>query len=283
MIKVLRSGFYTSVQDLGREGYGHFGVPASGCLDRYSGELANRILDNDPDSAVLEITLGNIKLLFEKQTYICLTGADFSPELNNTPIKMQSIATVRKGDILSFGKRRYGARAYLAVAGGIQTREVLGSRSFYKNITVQAVLKNNEVLPLNPKTKPIADLGSFVKVKKGHFTDMELKAYPGPEFDRLSESQQALLTERAFTVSKDNNRMGYRLEELVENSLSPILTSAVLPGTVQLTPSGKLIVLMRDGQVTGGYPRVLQLTEDAINRLAQKTTGDKVNFSMTQL
>ena len=83
-----------------------------------------------------------------------------------------------------------------------------------------------------------------------------------------------------FTISVQNNRVGYRLEEPLENNLQSILTSAVLPGTVQLTPSGKLIVLMRDCQVTGGYLRVLQLSEKAINQLSQKTTGDKIKFDI---
>jgi len=100
----------------------------------------------------------------------------------------------------------------------------------------------------------------------------------GPEFNLLSDAQQKILTKNLFTISNDNNRTGYRLEEQVKNNLDSILTSGVLPGTVQLTPSGVLIVLMRDCQVTGGYPRVLQLTESAINQMAQKTTHDTFQF-----
>lgn len=283
MIKVLHAGFYTSVQDLGRSRYGHFGVPVGGCLDRFSGGLANEILGNSPDDAVLEITLGKVRLLFDKQIYICITGANFSPILNERPIKMQSVVRVHKGEVLSFGKRRYGTRTYLAISGGIRTEKILGSRSFYKNITAKTVLKNNDILPLRATRNSIADLASVVKVKKERFTEMGLQAFYGPEFSQLPPDRQDFLKSQTFTISKDNNRMGYRLEEVMENSLRPILTSAVLPGTVQLTPSGKLIILMRDGQITGGYPRVLQLSEQAISRLAQKTTGDKVRFSLLKV
>ena len=91
----------------------------------------------------------------------------------------------------------------------------------------------------------------------------------------MSKTEQELLIETQFTISNDNNRVGYRLKEVFKNQLKPILTSGVLPGTVQLTPSGELIILMRDCQVTGGYPRVLQLTEEAINILAQKRSSQR--------
>jgi len=115
---------------------------------------------------------------------------------------------------------------------------------------------------------------------KAHFTSNTFFCSKGPEFDLLSKAQQQKLLSDEFTISNDNNRMGYRLKEPVENDLKSILTSGVLPGTVQLTPSGKLLVLMRDCQVTGGYPRVLQLTGQSINQLAQKTTSDRIKFEL---
>lgn len=120
----------------------------------------------------------------------------------------------------------------------------------------------------------------FSKIKNLDFTKNELQTYPGPEFENLSSHQKKLLEATKFTISNLNNRMGYQLNELIENNVNPIITSAVLPGTVQLTPGGKLIVLMRDAQTTGGYPRVLQLSDDAINLLAQKKTSDLVSFSI---
>ena len=111
------------------------------------------------------------------------------------------------------------------------------------------------------------------------FSVSTLQCYPGPDFEGLNKQQKKRLFE-PFTISEDNNRVGYRLHETIENNLKPILTSAVLPGTVQLTPSGTLIVLMRDAQVTGGYPRVLQLTSFSVDILSQMITGNSIKFGV---
>ena len=122
---------------------------------------------------------------------------------------------------------------------------------------------------------------SSIKVNSPHFKNNQIEVYKGPEFDQLSTKTQSLLLNRIFSISNNNNRMGYQLNELIETTkMEPMLSSIVIPGTVQLTPSGKLIVLMRDCQTTGGYPRVFQLNNDSINRLAQKTTNDKIQFRL---
>ena len=114
-------------------------------------------------------------------------------------------------------------------------------------------------------------------MSKTHFTTRYLPCFKGPEYAKLTKEQQVQLA-KSFTISEDNNRVGYRLQEPLENKLSPILTAAVLPGTVQLTPSGKCIVLLQDCQVTGGYPRILQLSEIAMARISQKIAGDTIQF-----
>ena len=193
-------------------------------------------------------------------------------------IQMNTVVKVKKNDVLSFGKRNYGARVYLAVQGGLQSEEVLLSRSFLQGITQLKLLKG-DTLKIN-SIKPYSEDGfSKLKVYTDHFSDASLECFLGPEFDQLDGRQKKQLLE-PFTISEDNNRVGYRLNELIENDLKPILTSSVLPGTVQLTPSGKLIILMRDCQVTGGYPRVLQLSDYAVSRLSQKIAGEEVKFEM---
>ncbi len=283
MIKVLSAGFYTSIQDLGRFGFGDIGVPVSGAMDLYSAKLANHILGNKDTDAILEITLGKCKLLFDKQLVICITGADLSPKLNDKNIALNSVVEVNKDDVLTFDKPIYGVRSYLAVKGGFQTEIILNSRSSFKGITNKNILKKNDILPIKTTNSEMIKSFSSVKINKQHFIIASIKAYPGPEYKLLDEKQRTKLNKTLFTISKDNSRMGYRLEELIENTLNSMLTSAVLPGTVQLTPSGKLIVLMRDCQVTGGYPRILQLTDDAINKLAQKTTNDTFRFKIIPL
>ncbi len=283
MIEVLSAGMYTTIQDLGRFGYGNIGVPVSGAMDLYASRLANQLLGNAENDAVLEITLGGCKLVFKSSTFICISGADLSAKINNNSIPLHSVIKVEKGSILTFNKPKYGVRAYLAVQGGFQSETILGSKSFYKNITSKYLVKKNDYLKI-AKIKDKKKRGfSTVKILIEHFKTKVLDVYKGPEYELLSVTQKEQLKETEFTISNENNRMGYRLKELINNKLPSMLTSAVLTGTVQLTPSGSLIILMRDCQVTGGYPRILQLTDMSINRLAQKTTRDRVLFNMINL
>ena len=283
MIEVLSPGFYSTIQDLGRFGFAAIGVPCSGVMDRYSTQLANQIIGNSKQDAVLEITLGKCILRFNNQSIICVSGADLSAGLNGSLIDLNRVIQVERNDVLSFNKPVLGARAYLAVKGGFQSPAKLGSRSFYHGITKQVSLRKNDFLPIKKIVNDKVLKYSSVKVNVGQKKKKKMLAYRGPEYDLLSLEQKAELSSVEFVVSNDNNRMGYRLEGLLENKLPSILTSAVLPGTVQLTPSGKLIILMRDCQVTGGYPRILQLSEKAISRLAQKTTNDKIQFIVEHL
>ncbi len=283
MIKVLSSGFFTSVQDEGRFGYGKFGVPISGAMDKYSAKLANHILSNEDNDALLEITLGTCKLLFNEQTIISITGADFSPKINNHKVLLNSTIKIQQGDVLTFNKPTFGVRCYLAVKGGFQTEVVLKSRSFYSGITPQNRLKKKDELPYKPYAISLMKSLSSVKVQATNFKSTTIEVYTGPEYNLLNALPKEQFSKTLFTISKENSRMGYRLQEHIENDLGSLLTSAVLPGTVQLTPSGKLIILMRDCQITGGYPRILQLTESSINNLAQKTTGDTFTFKIVPL
>ncbi|CAL2104692.1 Allophanate hydrolase subunit 2 [Tenacibaculum sp. 190130A14a] len=278
MIKVLNPGIYSTIQDNGRKDYRKIGVPVSGAMDTYSAQLANHLLHNDEVAALIELTFGGCKLEFLTDTLICITGADFSPKLNDTRIQLNSVQKVAKGSVVSFGKRNYGVRTYIGVLGGIQTEQFLNSRSFYKGITPDFILHKGDVLPIATVNSNLQQSFAKVKVNESHFSSEDIQCFKGPEFDLLSPEQVTLLQETSFSISQDNSRMGYRLNEAIPNTFNSMLTSGVLPGTVQLTPSGKLIVLMRDCQVTGGYPRVLQLSEHAINILAQKTTGDRLRF-----
>jgi biotin-dependent carboxylase-like uncharacterized protein len=276
VITILHPGIYCSVQDQGRFGHTKIGVPQAGCTDTYAAKMANTLLKNHEKDALIEITFGQGEFKFTSDTYICLTGGDFSPKLNGKLIKMQSVYFIKKDSILSFGKRVYGARVYLSVQGGIQTETVYGSRSFFDGIAQQKLGKG-AMLPILPIQKYADNNFSRVRVSEKHFTTIYLPCLKGPEFFKLNQEQQRKLF-TPFSISDDNNRVGYRLKESLENNLSSILTSAVLPGTVQLTPSGKCIILLQDCQVTGGYPRILQLSEIAIARVSQKITGDKIQF-----
>ncbi|CAL2089311.1 Allophanate hydrolase [Tenacibaculum sp. 190524A05c] len=280
MIKVISPGISTRIQDTGRFGFAHFGVPTSGAMDLRSYQLANAILNNKLNAAVLEITYGNAKFEFLADHEICISGANFTPQINNQQITLNKRIFVSKGDQLTFGNRIYGLRIYLAVKGGIRSEVKLNSRSMYKGITEESILSKEEIISTSTINQKPENTYTKFKIDEEHFTSSSIECFKGPEFDLLTKEQQEKLRNTTFSISPKNSRMGYMLSEKVENDLPSILSSGVLPGTVQLTPSGELIILMRDCQVTGGYPRILQLTEGAINRLAQKMTGEKVNFKL---
>ena len=135
MLKVLKSGFFVTIQDLGRYGYRDIGVPVSGAMDVDSVKKANLLLGNDPNAAVMEITMTGPTLQFDEPTFICLSGAHISATLNNKPIENYQVVQVSKDDILSYGKLENGFRAYLAIKSGFQTEKVLGSCSQFVPVT----------------------------------------------------------------------------------------------------------------------------------------------------
>ena len=280
MIKVLHPGFYSTIQDLGRRDYQHLGVPLSGAMDQHALKSANAILGNDENCAVLEITMLGPNLEFCCDTVITISGADLQPKLNGIKIRLFSATNVKTGDVLSFGRLSKGFRAYLAVSKGFQTEDILNSKSMYKGLTAASRLQKGDLIKLIP-TNHINNKYAYVKFDGNIDVDI-IVVNKGPEFEHLNDKQINQLFGQEFTISKENNRMAYQLDELITNSLNEIITSLVMPGTIQLTPLGKLIILMRDCQTTGGYPRILQLSEYSISVLAQKKVGDKIIFKLEE-
>ena len=287
MIKIIKSGFYSTIQDKGRVGFRIFGVPVSGALDLYSSQFANIILRNNSDASVIEMTMTGATLKFLKPTTICISGADMNPQLNKKQIQLHIPITVNKNDVLSFGKLKSGFRTYIAIKGGFKSETVLGSQSMYRGITEKYRLSDSEILEFNTLNSVSTSNSKYnyahVKYDESIIKDSTLEVFKGVEFDKLNQQQQESLFNIDYEVSKLNSRMAYQILPVLENRLKPILTSPVLPGTVQLTPSGQLIILMRDCQTTGGYPRILQLSERSINILSQKMTNSSVKFKLLSM
>ncbi|QDO94889.1 biotin-dependent carboxyltransferase family protein [Formosa sediminum] len=280
MIKVLKPGLYATVQDLGRFGFHDYGVPNSGVMDEYAMKIANVRLGNNVNDAVIEMSMIGGVFQFENDTLISISGADMQPKLNNITIDTNKAIYIKAGDILSFSRAITGFRTYIAVKGGIKTPIVMQSRSMYKGVTKQQHLVKNDILPIAVYNSGANSAHATLKVDLGYINSATLSAYKGPEFELLTDKQQQLLVTLTFSISKLNNRMAYQLTEPLNHNLDAIITAPVLPGTVQLTPSGTLIVLMKDCQVTGGYPRVLQLQQNSLNTLAQKQTGQQFSFKL---
>ena len=149
MITVLNPGIYSTVQDFGRPGFANIGVPVSGVMDSYATKIGNQLLNNDLVDAVIEITFGGSEFKFNEKLKICVTGANFSPEVDGSSIEMHSVVEVEKGAVLSFGKKIFGVRTYLCVQGGISAEKMLKSKSFYKGITNSSILKKGDILSTN--------------------------------------------------------------------------------------------------------------------------------------
>lgn len=280
MIKVLRPGLHTSIQDLGRLGYRNYGVPLGGAMDFISASFANALLNNDKNEAVLEITMHGPKLEFLAETVIVITGAEMSPKINDKLINNNKLYIVKKRDILSFGKLLKGSRCYLGVKGGFQTESFLNSKSFYEGVTPAGAFFKNDLISIKPYIPKRNLSKGIINAKNQFYESSVIEVYEGPDLKMFSISEQEKLFATSFSISNKSNRMGYRLNETVISNNKSIITSPVMPGTVQLIPTGKLIVLMKDAQTTGGYPRVLQLSEKSIAILAQKNTGDKFIFKL---
>lgn len=280
MITVLKSGLQSSFQDKGRYHFRHQGVPLSGAMDLYAMELANHLVSNSEDTPVLEFTLMGPDLHFEKSCYIALTGALFSPILNGDSIPMHTRVYVEPNSTLKLGNAREGMYGYLAIQGGYELKEVLGSCSYYLSVAPHLKIEKGQQINYHSSNQKASNFSRVAPVTN-HFDGNLLEVNKGPEFSSLSKTHREKLLSTKYTIGQSSNRMSIQLEHKESLSASEIITSPVQPGTIQLTPSGKLMALMRDAQTTGGYARVLQLTPEAIQRLAQKKMGSKVRFGLS--
>tara|TARA_Y100000287_G_scaffold184288_1_gene184926 strand:- start:252 stop:1088 length:837 start_codon:yes stop_codon:yes gene_type:complete len=278
MIKVIQPGLFTTIQDGGRHGYRNIGIPTSGFMDQESAWAANKIVDNDREESLIEITLKGPTLLFNNNCTISITGGDFNPLINDIPIKMYESINVKLGDTLKINNTKNGARCYLAISGGIDVKSIFGSKSFLSNISESYYLRKGDEIKISDNSNNKILKKNNLKFK----LNRSMEVFKGPEFDLLSVRVKNILFKNEFTI-RTNSRMAYNLEEKVQIGIKSIISSPVLPGSVQLTPSGKMIILHRDCQTTGGYPRILQLNKSSLNHLSQIKSNEKIKFSLINL
>lgn len=275
MIKVISKGLYTTIQDKGRFGYRNIGVPSSGYMDSESAETANLIINNPKDNPLIEATLIGPTLEFKKSAVICITGGEFSPTLNDIKISSYSAIEVNKGDILKINNSSIGSRCYISIQGTIISDTILGSKSFYHQITNSNIIEDGDIFLFKKNIRTLEQKYTHKKFE----LNKTINVFRGPEFKCLSNESIKTLFNEEFSIGI-NNRMAYNLLEKIQDGVNSIISSGVIPGTVQLTPSGNIIILHRDSQTTGGYPRILQLNEKSLNDLAQLRTGDKIRFKL---
>lgn len=284
-ITIHQAGLFTSIQDEGRNGFSGWGIPTSGAMDQISYRLANKLLNNPPDAACLEITLSGPTLHFSENTVVLFSGAATPVLLNNSPVQLTNLQwlPIQKGDQLKIGYLKNGLRSYMAIKGGIKTDPLFGSRSHSLGISHIDRLNKNDTLQYDAVEGPVDLPTTSVKPSYPWVNKKCIAVYPGPEYSLLSSNEKNSLLTSYFTISQYSNRMAIQLEERFTNQAEQILTSPAFPGTIQLTPAGKLLILMREAQVTGGYPRILHVKEEELGLVAQLPTGTKFRFQLIPL
>lgn len=270
------SGLVT-VQDQGRVGYAHLGVPRAGPLDRPAAELANRLVGNEPSAAVLEITIGAMELRARSGCWVAVTGARCGLRVDDSAGAFAAAQWVPQGGCLRIGTPQTGMRAYLAVAGGIEVQPVLGSRSTDTLAWVgPPPVEAGQVLPVGPATGP----------PMGHETPRPPRPGPlrvsvGPREQWFDERAWDRLVSASYVVGVDSNRIGVRLEgsRLTRSRTGELPSEGVVLGSVQVPPNGQPVVFLADHPTTGGYPVIGVVDEDDLWQLAQARPGESVSFS----
>jgi len=285
-VSVMKPGLLTTVQDEGRHGYRAFGVPVAGAMDRLSFALANLLAGNPPGTAALEMTLLGAALRFEHPAYVALCGADMGPKLDGVPVANGSAFKVSAGSELSLGPAITGCRTYLAIQGGIEVPEVLGSRSTYTRAGLGGLagraLRAGDTLSLSPARTPPPPARAL---PAGFFSatgrEVRLRALLGPQDDLFLGEGLSTLFASTYEVSNRNDRMGYQLEgPAIQHRTGPdIVSDALCPGAIQVPGRGTPIVMMADCQTTGGYAKVATVIGPDLARLAQARRGDSVRFA----
>lgn len=289
-IHVLRPGLFTTMQDLGRNGYQRFGVSVSGAMDPWALTVGNRLLGNPDRAAGLEITIQGPELLFTEELAIVITGADLSPTSNGLAVPMWTVIAMPAGSRLQFGMRRQGTRAYLAVAGGIDGPLMLGSRSTHVRSGLGGLagraLKKWDQLTIGPaRATAKHHVGRMLPEsnRPQYQRAAAIRVVPGPQVDRFIDDALERLTRTPYRLSNESDRMGYRLQglALAHRTSADIVSDAVSVGTIQVPADQQPILLMADCQTTGGYAKLATMIAADRSGAAQVSPGDTLSFIAT--
>ncbi|RUO36281.1 biotin-dependent carboxyltransferase family protein [Aliidiomarina sanyensis] len=288
--RVLKGGILTLIQDIGRLGYQHLGVSRGGPLDAQSAYWANRLLDNEPSAAVLEITAGGFEVEAQSQTMVAVTGGDLNLTINGEPQAPWRSFWVRQGDRLKFGTPRYGFRAYLAVSGGFQTEPVLGSRATVARDKLGGVnghgeaVREGDYLPC----KHLTSEGIARQIPQRYLPQISqqitLHLIPGYQQHEFSKGTWQQLWNQEFKLDHQSNRQGARLQgKALPVPAGEFLSEGVSYGAVQVPPNGQPIIMLDDRQSLGGYPKLGNILPLDGFKLAQCAPGAVIRFQPIHL
>jgi antagonist of KipI len=283
-IEILKAGLFTTIQDHGRKNTAHFALPQSGAMDMVAAEKGNLLVDNPLTHPVIECTLLAPSLLFHKASYMALTGADMDWKINGSSVDRYKTIKINAGDILSGKASRNGCRAYIAIHGKFHIQEHYGSCATYVNAKIGGlegrtfVKGDNLQVSRTDPPPPIIQLSiadHYSAIKKIYFDK-------GPEWNLLTDRGQENFNTKAFTLSAASNRMGARLlDNPIEIMEGKEMSSVpVFPGIIQIPHAGDPIVILQDGQTTGGYPRIGIISRKELDRFNQILPNTQFHFVM---
>lgn len=281
VVRILDPGMRASVQDLGRPGHAAIGVAGSGALDRAALRLANRLVGNREDAAGIEVTMGGLRAIARRSTWIAVAGGWGAVRIDGREIEPYRAHTWEMGAQLDVDWLSHGARCYLAVRGGLDAAVVLGSRATDSlaglgpaPLTAGVELSTADAVagPI-----PIRDVEPWAAPEDA---EIEVELAPGPRADWFDDDAHRILYDSIWTVSSDTDRVGMRLDgpELTRARGGELPSEGMIPGALQVPPSGRPTVLLADGPVTGGYPVIAVATDAALDALAQARPGARVRF-----
>ena len=289
VLRVVEPGLFTTVQDLGRPNAISAGVPPGGAMDRFAHRAANLLVGNAEGDAGLECTLNGPTLVAAHSCLVAITGADFDPRVNGQTVPGWTGIFLGAGDRLTFGVRRSGGRAYIALAGGVAGDRWLGSESTYLLAARGGMhgrnLKAGDELDVARETGgPVVSGRHLPERLRPRYTDHTLLAVAGPHLKRLDAESRGLLFGGGFKVSREADRMGYRLDgPRLATSGDELLSFGLTAGAVQVPRGGQPILLMADHQTAGGYPVVATVVNASMPVAAQLLPGDDLQFAEVTL
>ena len=282
-------GLFTTVQDLGREGFGPMGVSASGTADPIALRIGNRLLGNAEQTAGLEMTLLGGTFVFPEGAALALTGSDFGATLDGASVEMWTSFEAKAGQVLRCGPTRSGARCYLCVQGGIVVQPFLGSASTHILSGLGGLdgraLRKGDVLNIGVANGGVRKRTISAKILKRLSPRKVLRVTPGPQAALFTESSQAAFYGATYRVTEESNRMGLRLEgaAIPDTSGGEMISEGVSLRAIQVPAGGQPIILFVEQQTAGGYPKIANVISADLASIGQLRPRDEIRFEMVDM
>ena len=290
IMKVIKPGFQSSIQDLGRFGFSHLGISASGAADAASLRIGNLLLGNDQNSAAIEMTLVGGEFFFDSESIIAITGSDFRPMLNGIQIPLWETVLIKSGQTLRFGATQSGARCYLCIKDGFSVDKILGSTSTHLLTGIggykgRSLMKDDEINFAGSDTKNFKRQCVKKEIVNEIMSNKKIFVTKAPQSNYFSTETLELFSSSTYIVCEEADRMGLRLigSALRQINNKDIITEGVSLGAIQVSHDGNPIILFVEHQTTGGYPKIANVISAHLHKIGQLRPRDEIKFSFVSI